>query len=106
MNNERVDEIRAEFGLTEQEAAPRHVRVLLARLAEADLQVTQAGLDLADRARKGVEDVDVRTMWTSVGGAPLHAAVELAARYDYALVRLTERVVALTVVADAIKDSR
>ena len=106
MTDERVDQIRAEFGLTEQEAAARHVRVLLARLAEADVQVTQAGLDLVDRARKGIEDVDVRTTWTSLGGAPLHAGVELAARYDYALVRLSERVAALTLIADAIKDSR
>jgi hypothetical protein len=105
MNDERVEEIRAEFGLTEQQAAPRYVRVLLHRLAQAEREVVMAGSDVADRAQMGVDNATTRTTWTSAGGTPLHAAVELAGRYDCALVRLAERQAALALVAEEITAS-
>ncbi len=106
MNAERIAELRAAFGLGDREARSRPVQVLLSRLAEAEQQAARAGSDLADLAQAGVDGVGARNVWSSVDGAPLHAGTELAARYDYALVRLAERQAALILVAEALKEGR
>ncbi|MFI5493603.1 hypothetical protein [Actinoplanes sp. NPDC051859] len=106
MSDERMEEIRAEFGLTEEEATPRWIKLLIYRLVQAEQRVVQTGNDLAERAQQGADQATARNTWTSIGGAPQHATTELAARHDYALVRLHERHEALALVAEAIQSNR
>ncbi|OJF15415.1 hypothetical protein [Couchioplanes caeruleus] len=106
MSDEREAEIRDEFGLTEEQVAPRQIKLLIDRLVQAEQLVARAGSELADRAQQGADQATVRNTWPTLGGSPLHATAELAARFDYALVRLAERYEALALVAESIRDIR